>query len=90
MTWRVAGGVVAGMLGGPSRVRGKDSSLPCEVGHLGRLRSVHAAQMPRAGWAGRWRPQQFRLSMIGDERRPDTGHQDLAIVIHMDGQAPGR
>lgn len=29
---------------------------------------------------------QFRLSMIGDERRLDTRHDDLAIVIHMDGQ----
>jgi hypothetical protein len=29
---------------------------------------------------------QFRLSMIADERRLDTSHDDLAIVIHMDGQ----
>ncbi len=29
---------------------------------------------------------QFQLSMIGDERRLDTRHGDLAIVIHMDGQ----
>jgi len=29
---------------------------------------------------------QFRLSMIGDERRLDTRHDDLAILIHMDGQ----
>ena len=29
---------------------------------------------------------QFRLSMIGDEQRLDTRHDDLAIVIHMDGQ----
>jgi len=29
---------------------------------------------------------QFRLSMISDERRLDTRHDDLAIVIHMDGQ----
>ncbi|HEX5190561.1 MAG TPA: hypothetical protein VFW16_13525 [Streptosporangiaceae bacterium] len=29
---------------------------------------------------------QFRLSMISDERRLDTSHDDLAIVIHMDGQ----
>jgi hypothetical protein len=29
---------------------------------------------------------QFRLSMIGSEQRLDTGHSDLAIVIHMDGQ----
>jgi hypothetical protein len=33
---------------------------------------------------------QFRLSMISDERRLDTRHDDLAIVIHMDGQGtPG-
>ena len=33
---------------------------------------------------------QFRLSMIGDERRLDTHHDDLAILIHMDGQGtPG-
>lgn len=29
---------------------------------------------------------QFRLSMIGNEQRLDTRHDDLAIVIHMDGQ----
>jgi hypothetical protein len=29
---------------------------------------------------------QFRLSMIQGERRLDTHHGDLAIVIHMDGQ----
>jgi len=29
---------------------------------------------------------QFRLSMIGNESRIDTRHDDLAIVIHMDGQ----
>ena len=29
---------------------------------------------------------QFRLSMITGERRLDTSHDDLAIVIHMDGQ----
>jgi hypothetical protein len=29
---------------------------------------------------------QFRLSMIRGERRLDTRHDDLAIVIHMDGQ----
>jgi hypothetical protein len=29
---------------------------------------------------------QFRLSMIGGERRLDTRHDDLSIVIHMDGQ----
>jgi hypothetical protein len=33
---------------------------------------------------------QFRLSMIGDERELDTLYQDLAILIHMDGQgSPG-
>ena len=33
---------------------------------------------------------QFRISMIGDERALDTSHDDLAIVIHMDGQgSPG-
>ncbi len=33
---------------------------------------------------------QFRLSMIRDERRLDTHHDDLAILIHMDGQGtPG-
>jgi hypothetical protein len=33
---------------------------------------------------------QFRLSMIRDERELDTRHDDLAILIHMDGQgAPG-
>jgi hypothetical protein len=33
---------------------------------------------------------QFRLSMISDERYIDTGYDDLAIVIHMDGQGtPG-
>jgi hypothetical protein len=29
---------------------------------------------------------QFQLSMILDEKRLDTSHDDLAIVIHMDGQ----
>ena len=29
---------------------------------------------------------QFRLSMIDGERHLDTGHDDLAILIHMDGQ----
>ena len=29
---------------------------------------------------------QFRLSMIAGERHLDTGHDSLAIVIHMDGQ----
>jgi hypothetical protein len=29
---------------------------------------------------------QFRLSMIGGEHELDTGYQDLAILIHMDGQ----
>ena len=29
---------------------------------------------------------QFRLSMIGGEQDLDTHHQDLAIIIHMDGQ----
>jgi len=29
---------------------------------------------------------QFRLSMIGNESRIDTHHDDLAIIIHMDGQ----
>jgi hypothetical protein len=29
---------------------------------------------------------QFRLSMIRNEHKLDTGHQDLAILIHMDGQ----
>jgi hypothetical protein len=33
---------------------------------------------------------QFRLSMIQGEQQLDTGHGDLAIVIHMDGQGtPG-
>jgi len=33
---------------------------------------------------------QFRLSMLEGEQRIDTGHDDLAIVIHMDGQGtPG-
>jgi hypothetical protein len=29
---------------------------------------------------------QFQLQMIRDEGRLDTGHDDLAIVVHMDGQ----
>jgi hypothetical protein len=29
---------------------------------------------------------QFRLSMLQGERRLDTSHDDLAIVVHMDGQ----
>jgi len=29
---------------------------------------------------------QFKLSMISDEQRLDTGHDDLALVVHMDGQ----
>ena len=33
---------------------------------------------------------QFRLSMIQGEQRLNTRHDDLAIVIHMDGQGtPG-
>ncbi len=46
-----------------------------------------------AGLTARYRlPQkllvlhQFRLSMISDEKRLDTSHDDIAIVIHMDGQ----
>jgi hypothetical protein len=46
-----------------------------------------------AGLTARYRlPQkllvlhQFRLSMIRDEQRLDTRYQDLAILIHMDGQ----
>ena len=46
-----------------------------------------------AGLTARYRlPQkllvlhQFRLSMIRDEHELDTRHQDLAILIHMDGQ----
>ena len=50
-----------------------------------------------AGLTARYRlPQkllvlhQFRLSMIRDEDKLDTRHQDLAILIHMDGQGtPG-
>jgi hypothetical protein len=50
-----------------------------------------------AGLTARYRlPQkllvlhQFRLSMIRDEDELDTRHQDLAILIHMDGQGtPG-
>ena len=33
---------------------------------------------------------QFQLSMIANERRLDTRHGDLAIVIHMDGQGTPR
>jgi hypothetical protein len=29
---------------------------------------------------------QFRLAMLGNESSIDTGHDDLAIIIHMDGQ----
>jgi len=29
---------------------------------------------------------QFRLAMIGNESSVNTRHDDLAIVIHMDGQ----
>jgi hypothetical protein len=33
---------------------------------------------------------QFRLSMLGGESKLDTRHQDLAVLIHMDGQgSPG-
>ena len=33
---------------------------------------------------------QFQLAMLSGEQQLDTGHDDLAIVIHMDGQgAPG-
>jgi hypothetical protein len=46
-----------------------------------------------AGLTARYRlPQkllvlhQFKLSMIRNEQRLDTRHQDLAILIHMDGQ----
>jgi hypothetical protein len=46
-----------------------------------------------AGLTARYRlPQkllvlhQFKLSMIGSEQRLDTHHDDLAILIHMDGQ----
>ena len=46
-----------------------------------------------AGLTARYRlPQkllvlhQFKLSMIGNEQRLDTRHDDLAILIHMDGQ----
>jgi len=50
-----------------------------------------------AGLTARYRlPQkllvlhQFRLSMISNEQRLDTRHEDLAILIHMDGQGtPG-
>ena len=46
-----------------------------------------------AGLTARYRlPQkllvlhQFRLSMISGERQLDTSHDDLAILVHMDGQ----
>jgi hypothetical protein len=29
---------------------------------------------------------QFQLSMIGNENMIDTRHDDLAVIIHMDGQ----
>lgn len=62
-----------------------------------RIGEVNSVVRWLAALTGRYRlPQkllvlhQFRISMIGDERALDTSHDDLAIVIHMDGQgAPG-
>ena len=61
------------------------------------ISEVNAVVRWLAGLTARYRlPQkllvlhQFRLSMISDEQRLDTRHDDLAIVIHMDGQGtPG-
>jgi len=65
---------------------------------LQQIGSVSAAQVNTvSNWlagltARRHLPQkllvlhQFRLSMLGHEQRIDTRHDDLAIVIHMDGQ----
>ena len=65
---------------------------------LRQIGTVHISEVNRViGWLARLTaryhlPQkllvlhQFRLSMITGEQRLDTGHDDLAIVIHMDGQ----
>ena len=57
------------------------------------IREVNSVIRWLAGLTARYRlPQkllvlhQFRLSMIRDEHKLDTGHEDLAILIHMDGQ----
>ena len=57
------------------------------------IREVNGVARWLAGLTARYRlPQkllvlhQFRLSMISNEQRLDTHHDDLAIVIHMDGQ----
>jgi hypothetical protein len=58
-----------------------------------RINEVNSVASWLAGLTARYRlPQkllvlhQFRLSMIGSERQLDTRHDDLSIVIHMDGQ----
>jgi hypothetical protein len=61
------------------------------------IREVNSVIRWLAGLTARYRlPQkllvlhQFRLSMIRNEHKLDTGHEDLAILIHMDGQgSPG-
>jgi hypothetical protein len=63
-----------------------------QIGSVG-VAEVNAVVRWLAGLTARFRlPQklivlhQFRLSMLIGEQRLDTGHDDLAIVIHMDGQ----
>jgi hypothetical protein len=58
-----------------------------------RINEVNSVASWLAGLTARYRlPQkllvlhQFRLSMIGSEQQLDTRHDDLSIVIHMDGQ----
>jgi hypothetical protein len=58
-----------------------------------RITEINSVIRWLAGLTARYRlPQkllvlhQFRLSMIQNERRLDTHYQDLAILIHMDGQ----
>jgi hypothetical protein len=65
------------------------------------LRQIGSVSIPEVNSVVRWLaaltaryhlPQkllvlhQFRLSMISDEQDLDTSHDDLSIVIHMDGQ----
>lgn len=67
-----------------------------QIGHLD-IGEVNAVVSWLASLTARYRlPQkvlvlhQFRSSMIMDEGRLDTGNDDLAIVLHMDGQGtPG-
>jgi hypothetical protein len=67
-----------------------------QIGHVGISEVNDVADWLAALTARHNLPQkllvlhQFQLAMLAGERQLDTGHDDLAVVIHMDGQGtPG-